>query len=42
LDLIHVDDDAGRNGRRRTLIRKRGVHTGRVLSGEREMIQPDR
>ena len=42
LNLIHVDDDAGGKGWRRTLIGKRSVRGGRILSGEREMIEPDR
>jgi hypothetical protein len=42
LNLIHVDDDTGGKGGRRALIGKRGVRTGRILSGEREMIEPNR
>ncbi len=42
LDLVHVDDDAGGKRWRHTLIGERGVHGGRILSGEREMIEPHR
>ena len=42
LNLVQVDDDAGLERRRDALIRKRRVHAGRVLSGQREMIEPHR